>query len=98
MEKRGYQVARRIMQWVPIEGTRWRNEVANGHENHAVGFHYGVAPGGDVVSLCELPNTAAFPGFCGRGHGGPGFHSSSNTKSSLTMASITDPTPRGESL
>ena len=25
-------MVRKIIQWVPIDGTRWRNEVANGHE------------------------------------------------------------------
>ena len=63
----------KIMQWVPIEGTRWRNEVAKGHENHAVGSYYGVAPGGDMAPLRELPNTLAFFGLYGRRHGGPRF-------------------------
>ena len=60
---------RKTVQWVPVEGTRWRNEVANGHENHGVGFRYGVAPRGDIAPLRELPNTAAFFGLCARGRG-----------------------------
>jgi hypothetical protein len=36
-------MVRKIKQWVPIDGTRWRNEIANGHENHGEGVHYGVA-------------------------------------------------------
>src|SRR5260370_2059143 len=31
------------MQWVPIDGTRWRNEFVNGHEKRGVGLHYGLA-------------------------------------------------------
>jgi len=34
-----------------------------------VDSHYGVAPGGDMAPLRELPNTAAFFGLCGRGRG-----------------------------
>ena len=45
----------KIMQWVPIEGTRWRNEVADGQENHAVGSPYGVDPRGDLAARRELP-------------------------------------------
>jgi hypothetical protein len=36
----------KIIQWVPIDGTRWRNEFVNGHEIQGMGVHYGVAPGG----------------------------------------------------
>jgi hypothetical protein len=36
-------MVRKIIQWVPIDGTRWRNEFVNRHENHGVGIHYGVA-------------------------------------------------------
>ena len=36
-------MVRKIIQWVPIDGTRWRNEFVNGHENRGVGLHYGVA-------------------------------------------------------
>src|SRR5260370_31001939 len=36
-------MVRKIIQWVRIDGTRWRNEFVNGHENHGVGVHYGVA-------------------------------------------------------
>src|SRR5258708_9744252 len=54
-------------------GTRWRNEVTNGQENHAVDSHSGVALGVDMTPLRELPNTATFFGLCERGHGGPGF-------------------------
>ena len=64
---------RKIIQWVPIDGTRWRNEFANGHENHGVDVHYGVAHGGDMAPLRELPNTAALCGLCGLDHRGPGF-------------------------
>src|SRR6202158_2872246 len=66
-------MVRKIIQWVPIDGTRWRNEVANGHDNHEVGFHYGVAPGGDMAPLRELLNTAAFRGLCRCHHGDSGF-------------------------
>ena len=66
-------MVRKIIQWVPIEGTRWRNEVPNGQENHAVGSHYGVAPGGDMTPLRESPNTAGLSGLYERRHGGPGF-------------------------
>src|SRR5260221_4341102 len=58
-------MVRKIKQWVPIDGTQWRNEVANGHENHGVGVHYGVANGGVMAPLRELPNTAGLCGFCG---------------------------------
>jgi hypothetical protein len=61
------------MQWVPIEGTRWRNEVANGQEDHAVDSHYGIAPDGDMASFRELSNTARLCDLCGRRHGGPGL-------------------------
>jgi hypothetical protein len=50
----------KIRQWVPIEGTRWRNEVVNEQEHRAVGSHYGVAPGGDMAPLRKLPNSAHF--------------------------------------
>lgn len=33
-------MATKRMQWVPIEGTRWRNEVTDGRENHAVNPRY----------------------------------------------------------
>ncbi len=67
-------MVRKIVQWVPIDGTRWRNEIVNGHENHGVGVHYGVAHGGVMAPLRELPNTSKLGGLCGRGHGGPGFN------------------------
>lgn len=63
----------KIMQWVPVEGTRWRNEAADGGENHALGSHSGVALGGDMAPVRKLPNTAAFCGVCGRPHGDSGF-------------------------
>jgi len=66
-------MVRKIKQWVPIDGTRWRNEVANDHENHGVGVHYGVANGGVMAPLRELPNTAGLCGLCGLRLGGPGF-------------------------
>jgi len=65
-------MVRKIKQWVPIDGTRWRNEIANGHENHGVGVHYGVAHGCVLAPLRELPNTAGLCGLCGLRHGGPG--------------------------
>ena len=64
---------RKIKQWVPIDGTRWRNEIANSHENHGVGVHFGVAHGGDMAPLRGLPNTSGLSGLCGRRHGGPSF-------------------------
>ncbi len=64
---------RKIIQWVPIDGTRWRNEVANVHENHGVGVHYGVAPGGDMAPLRGLPSTSGLGGLCGRRDGSPSF-------------------------
>ncbi len=36
-------MVRKIIQWVPIDGTRWRNEFVNRHENDGVDIHYGVA-------------------------------------------------------
>src|SRR6266566_1246237 len=50
-----------------------KNEVANGHENHGVGVHHGVAPGGVMAPHRELPTTARRYGLCGLRHGGPGF-------------------------
>ncbi|OLC64222.1 hypothetical protein AUH73_00420 [archaeon 13_1_40CM_4_53_4] len=32
-------MVRKIIQWVPIDGTRWRNEFVNGHENQGVSGH-----------------------------------------------------------
>jgi hypothetical protein len=64
-------MVRKIIQWVPIDGTRWRTEVANGHENHGVDVYYGVAYGGVMAPLRELPNTSRLGGLCGRRHGGP---------------------------
>ena len=63
----------KVIQWVPIDGTRWRNEIANGRENRGVGVHYGVAHGGVMAPLRELPNTAGLCGLCGLRFGGPGF-------------------------
>jgi hypothetical protein len=65
-------MVRRIIQWVPIDGTRWRNAVANGHETDGMGVHYRVAPGGVMAPLRELPNTSGLCGLCGLRHGGPG--------------------------
>jgi hypothetical protein len=64
----------KIIQWVPIDGTRWRNEVVNGHEDYGVGGHYGVAPDGDMAPLRKLPNTSGLGGLCGRRHGSPRFN------------------------
>jgi hypothetical protein len=36
-------MVRKIIPWVPIDGTRWRNEFVNRRENDGVGIHYGVA-------------------------------------------------------
>jgi hypothetical protein len=66
-------MVRKIKQWVPLDGTRWRNEVANGHESHGVGVHYGVAHGGVMVPLRELPSTAGRCGLCGHRLGDPDF-------------------------
>jgi hypothetical protein len=64
-------MVRKMIQWVPIDGTRWRNEFINDHENHGVGVHYGVAHGGVMAPLRELPNTSGLGGLCDRRHGGP---------------------------
>ena len=56
-------MVRKIRQWVPIDGTRWRNEFVNGHENRGVGIHYGVAHGGVMAPLRELPDTVGLGGF-----------------------------------
>ena len=66
-------MVRKIIQWVPIDGTRWRNEFVNDHEKHGVGVHYGVAACGVMAPHRELPNTARLCGLCGLGHGGSGF-------------------------
>jgi len=59
-------MVRKIIQWVPIDGTRWRNEFVNGHENHGVCVHYGFAPDGVMAHLRELPTTSEPCGFLGR--------------------------------
>jgi hypothetical protein len=64
-------MVRKIIQWIPIDETRSRKEVANGHENHGVGVHYGVAHGGVVAPLRELPNSSGLGGLCVRRHGVP---------------------------
>ena len=66
-------MVRKMKQWVPIDGTRWRSEVANGHENLGVGVHCGVAHGGVMAPLRELPTTGGHCGFCELRHGSPGF-------------------------
>jgi len=53
-------MVRKIIQWVPIDGTRWRNEFVYGHKNRGAGVHSGVAPGGvrgfiPSVSLPAIP-------------------------------------------
>ena len=50
----------KVRQWVHIEGTRWRSEVADGQENQEVDSHYGVGPGCDMAPLRKLPNTGVF--------------------------------------
>ena len=85
-------MARKIIQWVPIDGTRWRNEFVNGHENRGVGVHYGIAPGGVMAPLRELPNTTRLGGLLGRPRGGAGFISPSNAKWRHTMTSRIDRT------
>jgi hypothetical protein len=67
-------MVRKIIQWVPIDGTRWRNEVVNGHENHGVGLHYGIAHGGVMAPLRELPNTSGLSGLYGRRHRSPSLN------------------------
>jgi hypothetical protein len=54
-------MVRKIIQWVPIDGTRWRNEFVNGHENRGAGVHYGVAPGGVMgfIPRVSLPAISA---------------------------------------
>jgi len=64
-------MVRKIIPWVPIDGTRWGKEVANGYENLGVGVHYGVAHGGVMAPLRELPNTSGLGGLCVRRHGVP---------------------------
>ena len=66
-------MVRKIIQWVPIDGTRWRNEFVNGHENHRVGVHYEIALGGVMAPRRELPNTARLGGLLGCPPGGAGF-------------------------
>src|SRR5216683_7266031 len=58
-------MVRKIKQWVSIDGTRWRNAVANSHESHGVGIHYDVAHRGVTAPLRELPNAARLCGLCG---------------------------------
>jgi len=36
-------MVRKIIQWVPIDGTRWRNEFVYGHKIRGAGVHSGVA-------------------------------------------------------
>lgn len=76
-------MVRKIIQRFPIDGTRWRKEVANGRENHGVGVHYGVAHGGVMAPLCELSNTSGLGGLCVRRHGVPKlkFHQTQNRDS-----------------
>jgi len=66
-------MVRKIKQWVPIDETRWRNEVANSHESRGARIHCGVAHDGVMPPLRELPNTAGLDGLLGRRLGGPGF-------------------------
>ncbi len=73
----------KIIQWVPIDGTRWRNEVANGHENHGVGVHY--------FASYQLPMDFV---VCGGAF--VGVLALFLIKHEIETR--TDPTPRGESL
>jgi hypothetical protein len=66
-------MVRKIIQWVPIDGTRWRNEFVNGHETHGMGVHYDVAPSSDMAPLRELPTTDGLCGSWGRPRVGPRF-------------------------
>jgi hypothetical protein len=66
-------MVRKIIQWVPIDGTRWRNEFVNGHDNHGVVVHYGIASGGVMAPRRELPNIARLGGLLGRPRGDAGF-------------------------
>jgi hypothetical protein len=76
-------MVRKIKQWVPICGTRRRNEVVNGREYHGMSVHYGVAPDGDMEPLRELPTSGALCGLWGRPRGRPGiiFHQTRNRDS-----------------
>jgi len=66
-------MVRKTKQWVPVDGTRWRSEVANGRENRRVGAHYDVAHRGVMAPLRELPTIGGLWGSRGRPCGGPGF-------------------------
>jgi hypothetical protein len=46
-------MVRKIIQWVPIDGTRWRNEFVNRHENDGVGIRYGVAHRGVMAPFAS---------------------------------------------
>jgi len=54
-------MVRKLIQWVPIDGTRWRNEFVYGHKNRGVGVHSGVAPSGvrGFIPRVSLPATSA---------------------------------------
>src|SRR5258708_29253335 len=64
-------MVRKIIQWVPIDGTRSRNAVANSHESHGVGIRYDAAHRGVTAPLRELPNAAGLCGLRGLRLGGP---------------------------
>jgi hypothetical protein len=64
-------MVRKIIQWVPIDGTRWRSDFVNGHENHGVDVPFGVAPGRVMAPLRELPTTSEPCGFLGASSWGP---------------------------
>src|SRR5260370_2620444 len=51
-------MVRKIIQWVPIDRTRWRNEVANGHEPHGVDVPHSVTHHGPTPPLLALPSTS----------------------------------------
>ncbi len=63
----------KMKQWVPIDGTRWRNEFVNDHESRGACIHCGVAHDGVMAPFPELPNTAGLDSLLGRRLGGPGF-------------------------
>jgi len=76
-------MVRKIKKWVPVCGNRWKNEVVDGREYHGLGVHYGIAPGGDMEPLRELPTAGGLCGLWGCPRGRPGliFHQIRNRDS-----------------